>query len=91
VRRIKIPGVHFGTSPPTRTTYSGWVKANYTGATAAALCVLALGAVGLFGDVSLPPNWMVLAACAIVPPLIMMRYGDHADQTTSHSSQRVLR
>lgn len=64
---------------------------NHMKATAAALWVLAMGAVGLQTNVSSPSNWMVLAACAIVPPVVMMRFWNHPDQTMSESIQQVLR
>jgi hypothetical protein len=64
---------------------------NYIKATAAALWVLAIGAAGLVADATWPRDWMVFVGCAIVPPIIMMRYWNHPDQTMSESIQQVLR
>jgi hypothetical protein len=59
-------------------------------ATVAVVWIFAIGAVGLLADVSLS-SWLVLAGCAIVPPLVMMRYWNYPDETTSQSIQQILR
>ena len=49
-----------------------------------------LVATGLIADVT-SSSWLALAACAIVPPFVMMRYWNHPDETTSQSIQQILR
>ena len=59
-------------------------------AAVAVASIFALGALGLFADVSLS-SWLVLGGFAIVPVLVMMRYWSDPDQTTSQSIQQALR
>ncbi len=67
------------------------MKINYTKVTAAALWVFAVGAVGVLADVTSPSNWMLLAACAIVPLVVMARFWKNPEKTMSESIQQVLR
>ena len=59
-------------------------------ATLAAVWVLAVCAVAESVNVSVS-NWTVLGCLAVFPPLAMMRYWNHPDQTLSHSIQKVIR
>ena len=58
---------------------------------AVAAWVLAIGAVALLVGVTSTSGWLVLAALAIVPPLVAMRFWKQPDQTMSQSIQEALR
>ena len=58
---------------------------------AVAAWVLAIGAAALFAGVTSSSGWLVLAALAIVPPLVAMRFWKRPDQTMSQSIQEALR
>lgn len=60
-------------------------------ATAAALWISALSAVGLVGGVGSLSGWLLLATVAIVPPLVLMSRLSPPDQTTSESIREVLK
>ena len=62
---------------------------NIKGATVA-LWVCAVIAFGLVADVT-ASSWFILAVCAFVPSLVMMRYWNHPTATMSQSIQRELR
>jgi Na+(H+)/acetate symporter ActP len=53
--------------------------------------VLAIGAAGLLAGVTSSSGWFALAALAIVPPLVAMRFWKRPDQTMSQSIQEALR
>jgi hypothetical protein len=59
-------------------------------ATISAVWVCVLCAVALFVHLTFSA-WVLLAAFAVLPPLVVMRYWRDPDQTTSESIQEVLR
>jgi len=59
--------------------------------TAAGIWVFGMGVAGVLIDVTSSSSWLALAGCAIVPPLVMLRYWNHPEQTMSQSIQRALR
>lgn len=71
--------------------YSSRVNLKTMKTAAAVIWVLAVGAVGLLTDVNSLSSWLVVVACAIIPPLVMMRLWNPPDQTMSQSIQRELR
>ena len=60
-------------------------------ATIAALWVFAMGTAALVANVTSFSSWLVLVGCAIVPPIVMMRYWNRPEQSMSQSIQQVLR
>ena len=58
---------------------------------AVAAWVLAIGAVALLAGVTSTSGWLALAALAIVPPIVAMRFWKRPDQTMSQSIQEALR
>lgn len=58
---------------------------------AVAAWVLVIGAVALLVGVTSTSGWLALAALAIVPPLVAMRFWKRPDQTMSQSIQEALR
>lgn len=63
----------------------------YLKATCAAAWVSTMGAAGLLGVIPLPAGWIALAAFAILPPLVMLRYWQDPPQTISQSIQEAIR
>ena len=53
--------------------------------------VLAIGAAGLLAGITSSSGWLALAALAIVPPIVAMRFWKRPDQTMSQSIQEALR
>jgi hypothetical protein len=53
--------------------------------------VIAMCGIGLAGNVNSPSSWTLVAASALGPPFIMMRYWNHPGQSMSQSIQEVLR
>lgn len=53
--------------------------------------VLAIGAVALLAGATSTSSWLALAALAIVPPLVALRFWKRPDQTMSQSIQEALR
>ena len=53
--------------------------------------VLAIGAAGLLAGIASSSGWLALAALAIVPPIVAMRFWKRPDQTMSQSIQEALR
>jgi hypothetical protein len=53
--------------------------------------VLAIGAAGLLAGITSSSGWVALAALAIVPPIVAMRFWKRPDQTMSQSIQEALR
>jgi hypothetical protein len=66
------------------------MQPKYLKATISAVWVCALCAVALFGHVTFSA-WVLLAALAVLPPLVVMRYWRAPVQTVSQSIQEVLR
>ena len=73
-----------------RTSYSLSMNLTYVKVTASALWIFAVGWAGAIANVS-TSSWIVLAGCAVVPPLLVVRYWKYPDQTMSESIQRALR
>lgn len=53
--------------------------------------VLVIGAAGLLAGITSSSGWLSLAALAIVPPIVAMRFWKRPDQTMSQSIQEALR
>jgi hypothetical protein len=64
------------------------MQPKYLKATISAVWVCALCAVALFGHVTFSA-WVLLAALAVLPPLVVMRYWRAPVQTVSQSIQEV--
>jgi hypothetical protein len=60
-------------------------------AVVAMLWVLAVSLPGFAGNVSSSQSWTVLAAVALLPPLVMMCRWNEPRQTMSQSIQKALR
>ena len=67
------------------------MRLKYMKAIIAAVWVLAVCAAGLAGHVTVSSSWTVLVLCAVVPPLIMVRYWKQPPQSMSESIHEVLR
>ena len=57
----------------------------------AVLWISAVSIGGIAGKVNSFSSWTVLAAVAVLPPLVMMRWWNHPRQTMSESIQEALR
>ena len=63
----------------------------YTKLMLAAAWILAVGLVGFTADVSSAFAWIVLAAVAVMPPVLIMNFWREPAQTTSESIRQALR
>jgi hypothetical protein len=83
-------GVHSRTSKTAQSRYACSMQPKYMKAAISAVWVCALCAVALFVHLTFSA-WVLLAAFAVLPPLVVMRYWRDPVQTTSESIQEVLR
>ena len=83
--------MHFRTSRLRAVLYSRSMQLKHKKATSTAGWVAAVGAVGLFAGVASLSGWLALAACAALPPFVMMRFWRGPDQSMSESIQNALR
>ena len=60
-------------------------------AISAALWVIAVCSVGLLAQLTSRSAWVIVAAIAALPPLVVMRYWNDPPQSMSESIQDVLR
>ena len=63
----------------------------YVKAAGAAVWVAAMCGAVLLKDFSSFTNWTVFASCALLPPVVMLRYFNPPVQTVPQSIQEVLR
>lgn len=60
-------------------------------AIAAAVWLIAVCGVGLLAQLTSRSAWVIVAAIAVLPPLVAMRYWNDPDQSMSESIQDALR
>jgi hypothetical protein len=62
----------------------------YLKTSAAALWVIAAGALGIFAPITTTSGWFMLAALATAPPLVVMRYWKQPAQTLSETIHQAI-
>ena len=83
-------GVHSGTSRSGEGQYASLMKLQYKKAICAAAWVCIVCSVGLLVQLTSRTAWIVIAALAVLPPLVMMRYWNDPPQSMSESIREVL-
>ena len=66
------------------------MKLQYKKAISAAVWVCCVFSVGLLAQLTSRTGWIVVAAIAVFPPLVMMRYWQVPPQSMSESIREVL-
>ena len=66
--------MHFSTVPSRGNSYAGGMKVDYATIMFAGLWLMMVSAVGIASHPGSLLNWTLLAALAIVPPLLMSRW-----------------
>ncbi len=72
-------------------SYTPTMQMEYTKATLTALWVLSIGWLGYATGTTSVAGWMVLAALAVTPPMIVRRFWRVPAPTMSESIQEALR
>jgi hypothetical protein len=83
--------VHLGTARFEVEAYTGNMHRVLIKAVIAMLWVLAVTIAGIVGNVNSLVLWTVLAAVALLPPVVMMRWWREPRQSMSQSIQEALR
>jgi len=83
--------VHFGTARLARSPYSSTMKLERKKAIASTVWLIVVCSVGLLAQLTSRSAWVIVAAIAILPPLVAMRYWKAPDQSMSESIQDALR
>ena len=83
--------MHFSTVPSRGNSYAGGMTVDYSKAMFAGVWILTVCAVGLASHPGSLLNWTLLAALAIVPPLLMSRWLNGPPRTMSEVIEKGRR
>jgi hypothetical protein len=86
-----VAGVHSDTAPFQSVAYSWDMELLWIKAVVATVWVLAVCLAGIAGNLHALSSWLLLAAVAVLPPVVMMRQWSDPQQSMSEIIHRARR